>query len=135
MISAKELEERNKAKHDVRKELFTRILTQMCRRIDMFHSLGKTECTLTIPEFIWGYPAYDVAQTTMYMHRQLVRLGYRASIMGEGLLHAAWGPPPRKKQKQKQKRIEEEKDLPSFANLRKAADELRKKYTTSTNKS
>ena len=135
MISAKELEERNKAKLNVKKELFTRILTQMCRRIDMFHSLGKSECTLTIPEFIWGYPTYDVAQTTMYMHRQLVRLGYRTSILSEGMIYAAWGPPPKKKKKTSQPQREmEEKDLPSFANLRKAADELRKKYTSGTSK-
>ncbi len=132
MISARELEERNKAKHDVKKELFKRILTQMCRRIDMFHSLGKTECTLTVPEFIWGYPAYDVLQVTFYMHRQLVRLGYRTSILGSGLLHAAWGPPPKKKTKTTRKQLEQ--DLPTFANLRKAADDLRKKYTSGTNK-
>ncbi len=134
MISAKELEERNKAKHNVKKELFTKILTQMCRRIDMFHSLGKTECTLTIPEFIWGYPAYNTFQVTLYMHRQLIRLGYRTSILGEGLLHAAWGPPPKHKKKKATVAKQLEEDLPSFANLRKAADELRKKYTTNTNK-
>ena len=134
MISAKELEERNKAKQDVKKELFKRILTQMCRRIDMFHSLGKSECTLTVPEFIWGYPAYNVLQVTFYMHRQLVRLGYRTSILGEGLLHVAWGAPPKKKKKKKLETKQLEQDLPSFANLRKAADDLRKKYTSGTNK-
>jgi hypothetical protein len=134
MISARELEERNKAKHDVKKELFTKILIQMCRRIDMFHSLGQTECTLAVPEFILGYPAYNTLSVTMYMHRQLLRLGYRASILGEGLIHAAWGPPPKDKKKKTAVAKQIEADLPSFANLRKAADELRKKYTPNTNK-
>jgi hypothetical protein len=134
MISAKELAERNKTKRNVKKELFTKILSQMCRRIDMFHSYGKTECILTIPEFIWGYPTYEMTQTTLYMHRQLVRLGYRTSILSGGMIHVAWGPPPKKKKKTLQKRELEEQDLPSFANLRKAADDLRKKYTSNTNK-
>lgn len=130
MISAKELEERNKAKHNIKKELYTRILSQMCRRIDMFHTLGKTECSLTVPEFVFGFPAYDASSVTYYMHRQLVRLGYRTSILGEGLLYVSWGPPPKKKQTKKSVKQEEE-TLPSFANLRKAADDLRKKYTKS----
>lgn len=130
MISARELEERNKAKRNIKKELYTRILYQFCRRIDMFHTMGKTECSLTVPEFIFGFPAYDTASVTFYMHRQLKRLGYRVSILGEGLLYVAWGPPPKKKIQQQQRRELEEEALPSFANLRKAADDLRKKYTT-----
>jgi hypothetical protein len=50
------------------------------------------------------------------------------------MIHVAWGPPPKKKKKTLQKRELEEQDLPSFANLRKAADDLRKKYTSNTNK-
>lgn len=128
MISAKELEERNKNKHNIKKELYTRILSQLCRRIDMFHTLGKKECSLNIPEFVFGYPAYDISAVTMYMYRQLVRLGYRTSILSEGMLYVSWGPKPKTK---KSKTEDDSKDLPSFANLRKAADDLRKKYTSS----
>lgn len=128
MISAKELEERNKNKHNIKKELYTRILSQMCRRIDMFHTLGKKECSLNVPEFVFGYPAYNVSEVTMYMYRQLVRLGYRTSILGEGMMYVSWGPKPKKKTKTKD---DDSDTLPSFANLRKAADDLRKKYTSS----
>jgi hypothetical protein len=129
MLSAKDLEERSKAKKNLKKELYTRILSQFCRRIDMFHTLGKTDCSLRVPEFVFGYPAYDVFPVTLYMHRQLVRLGYRTSVLGEGLLHVAWGPKPKKKSTTKNN-TEEDSSLPSFANLRKAADDLRKKYTS-----
>lgn len=135
IVSAKDLEDKNTLKKNARKELYTRILTQLCRKIQMYHELGRTECAVDIPEFIFGYPAYDLYNMTVYMHRQLTRLKYRASVLEIGRLYIAWGPKPSKKKKklvQIGQPVEEEGDLPSLANLKKAADELRKKYTSGT---
>lgn len=133
MLSAKDLEERDKMKKDIKKEFYTRVLSQMCRKIDMYYSLGRTECILNIPEYIFGYPSYNIDQMTVYMHRQFKHLGYRTSILSSGLLHVAWGKPPKpKKEKDDLPILQLENDLPSFANLKKAADSLRKKYTSNT---
>ena len=131
MLSAKDLDERDKMKKDMKKEFYTRVLSQMCRKIDMYYTLGRTECILNIPEYIFGYPSYNIEQMTVYMHRQFKHLGYRASILASGILHVAWGKPPKPK-KEKTPTFQIEQDLPSFANLKKAADSLRKKYTSTT---
>ena len=128
MLSARELEERNKNKRAVKKELYTRILTQMCRKIDMHYTLGQGECMLKIPEFVFGFPSFRMDHMTIYIHRQLERLGYRMSILSLGLLYAAWGPKKKPKKKPNVTVREEENQLPSLANLKKAADSLRKKY-------
>jgi hypothetical protein len=138
IVSAKDLEDKNTLKKNARKELYTRILTQLCRKIHMYHELGRTECAVDIPEFIFGYPAYDLYAMTVYMHRQLTRLKYRTSVLEIGRLYIAWGPKPLKRKKKTfqvgggVKAPPEDDDLPSLANLKKAADELRKKYTPST---
>jgi hypothetical protein len=126
LLSARDLEERNQAKKSVKKELYTRILIQICRKIDLYHTLGKSECILNIPEYVFGFPTFDTTRMTMYIHRQLVRLGYRASILTVGVIHTAWG--PKKKIKKSKKEQQEEDELPNLANLKKAADSLRKKY-------
>lgn len=126
LLSARDLEERNQAKKGVKKELYTRILVQICRKIDLYHTLGKTECIVNIPEYVFGFPTFDTTRMTFYIHRQIVRLGYRASILTVGVIHTAWG--PKKKKKQIKKKEEEEDELPNLANLKKAADSLRKKY-------
>lgn len=131
MLSVKDLEERDKMKKDMKKEFYTRVLSQMCRKIDMYYTLGKTECILNIPEYIFGYPSYNIEKMTLYMHRQFTHLGYRTSILSAGILHVAWGKPP-SKQNKKEIVLNTDNDLPSFANLKKAADSLRKKYTTTT---
>jgi hypothetical protein len=70
-------------------------------------------------------------QMTLYIHRQFVRLGYRVSILSLGLLYVAWGPKKIEKKKVKRKDdTEDDQQLPSLANLKKAADSLRKKYET-----
>jgi hypothetical protein len=134
MLSAKDLEERNKNRKNMKKELYKRILVQLCRKIDLNHTLGKSGCMLKIPEFIFGYPAFDVSQVTLYMYRQLVHLGYRTSVIDtvRGLIHVAWGKKPTKKQSQQPE--DDQDELPSLANLKKAADTLRKKYDLITTK-
>lgn len=115
--------ERNKLKNDVRKEIYTRILTQMCRKIEVAHSLGKDHTILKIPEYIFGYPTYDIIQVTIFIHRQLKRLGYRCSIISSGYIHTAWG------EKKVVVTKEEKETIPTLSNLKKAADSIRKKYT------
>lgn len=134
MLSAKQLLEREKSKKDVKKELYTKILTQICRRINLYHTVGHIECTASIPELVFGYPAFDLDQMTLYMHRQITRLGYRASILYPGVIHIAWGTKKEEPDKKKSSATlppMEHDDLPSLANLKKAADTLRKKYDTS----
>lgn len=136
MLSAKQLLEREKSKKDVKKELYTKILTQICRKINLHHTVGHIECTASIPELVFGYPAFDMDQMTLYMHRQITRLGYRASILYSGVIHIAWGtkkedPAATKKKTSLTLPPMEHDDLPSLANLKKAADTLRKKYDTS----
>jgi hypothetical protein len=134
MLSAKDLQERNKTRKNMKKELYKRILVQLCRKIDMNHTLGNSECMLRIPEFIFGYPAFDTNQVTLYMYRQLINLGYRTSVLDSvhGVIYVAWGKKPTKKQSSA--REENDGDLPSLANLKKAADTLRKKYDLNTTK-
>jgi hypothetical protein len=136
LLSAKDLEERSKTRKNMKKELYKRILVQLCRKIDMNHTLGNSECTLRVPEFIFGYPAFDTSSVTLYMYRQLVNLGYRTSVINSvhGILYVAWGKKPVKKSSVSTTAIDDQDDLPSLANLKKAADTLRKKYDSNTTK-
>ena len=130
MLSAKELMEREKNKNNVKKETYKKILTQMCRKIEVAYTLKKDKTLLKIPEFMIGYPIYDMGHVTLYIHRQLKRLGYRCSIIDLGHIYVAWG---EKKKETKVTKIEEE-TLPTLSNLKKTANDIRKKYTQDNNK-
>ena len=130
MISAKNLLEREKNKSNVKKETYKKILTQMCRKIEVAYTLKKDRTLLKIPEFMIGYPVYDMRHVTIYIHRQLKLLGYRCSIIDIGQIYVAWG---EKKKETKITKVEEE-SLPTLSNLKKTANDIRKKYTQDNNK-
>jgi hypothetical protein len=128
MISAKELKEREVVKNSLKKELYKKLLEQFCRKIEMFNSLGQENCTVTIPEFVFGWPTYDVYSVTVYIHRQLRHLSYRVSIIDRNKIHVSWGAKEKKIRKKKDEPVKEQVELTTLANLKKAADGLRKKF-------
>ena len=130
MLSANDLRERDRIKKEARKEIFKTILTRICNKIDLAYTLRRSESVVEVPEFIFGFPAYNHEFATDYISRQLRRLGYRTSVLGLGKIHVAWGvkKTPKKKAPPNPLGRPDEDDLNGLANLKKTADALRKKY-------
>jgi hypothetical protein len=127
MLSVSDIRERDNIKKEARKELYKKILGQVCIKIEFAYSLRQDQTIIEIPEFLFGYPAFDHRFATEYINKQLINLGYRTSILGLGKIHVAWRA---KKHSTQKKPIADdtENDLNSLANLKKTADALRKKY-------
>jgi hypothetical protein len=129
IVSAEDLERMNSEKRELKKEVLIRILNSLCKKISFAYSLGKDEILVQIPEMIFGYPTYKLSFVTLYMNRQLQNLGYSTSIMGTGLINISWKVHKTKEivVKKKIKTIHVE-ELDSLANLKKTANQIRKKY-------
>jgi hypothetical protein len=91
MISAKELAEKEKLRLNVRKDTYRALLDQFCRKIRTASNLGNKDVTLSVPPFVIGFPAYDLATTVTYMSRQLERLGYHVERVGLVDMRVTWG--------------------------------------------
>jgi hypothetical protein len=127
IVSAEDLERMNSEKRELKKEVLIRILNSLCKKISFAYSLGKDEILVQIPEMIFGYPTYKLSFVTLYMNRQLQNLGYSTSIMGTGLINISWKVHKTKEILVKKKTIHVE-ELDSLANLKKTANQIRKKY-------
>ena len=131
MISAQNLAEREHKRLEVRKATYKAILEQLCRKIKAASELGERSLFLTIPPFTIGYPAYEIDSTTVYIQRQLVRLGYKVIKVARGTLGVSWGDTKPKGPVIIDHSVEEEStrniSLPSLANLQKTAAKLRGK--------
>jgi hypothetical protein len=131
MISAQNLAEREHKRLEVRKATYKAILEQLCRKIKAASELGERSLFLTIPPFTIGYPAYDIDSTTVYIQRQLDRLGYKVIKVARGTLGISWGDTKTKGPVIIDHSAEEEStrniSLPSLANLQKTAAKLRGK--------
>jgi hypothetical protein len=122
MISAKEIAAKEKLRRDVRKETYKALLEQFSRKIKTQSEIGNKFTDLTIPPFLIGYPRYNIAKTTEYMTRQLVRLGYTVQRTGPINLRISWARAPSNSAP-----VEDvpEDILPGLANLQKTAQKLR----------
>jgi hypothetical protein len=130
MISAQNLAEREHKRLEVRKATYKAILEQLCRKIKSASELGERSLFVTIPPFTIGYPAYEIETTTVYIQRQLERLGYKVIKVAQATLGVSWCAKP-KGPVIIDHSVEEEStrsiSLPSLANLQKTAAKLRGK--------
>jgi hypothetical protein len=131
MISAQNLAEREHKRLEVRKATYKAILEQLCRKIKAASELGERSLFLTIPPFTIGYPAYESDSTTVYIQRQLDRLGYKVIKVARGTLGVSWGDTKPRGPVIIDHSVEEEStrsiEFPSLANLQKTAAKLRGK--------
>jgi len=130
IISFEDIERKNAAKREAKKEILIKILNMISRKISFAYSLGKTETLIQIPEMMFGYPSYNLPFVTVYMNKQLQNLGYSTSIMGVGLINISWRVHKTKEIQLNTKTVtfKKHEDLDSLANLKKTANQLRKKY-------
>jgi hypothetical protein len=121
MITVKDLAEKDKVRRNVKKEIYTSILGQFSRRIKARFDLGDKKTTLSVPLFLVGYPRYDLAQAVRYLGRQLLRSGYRVTMVSPVSFEVSW-----EKLKEQEPVVEEtvepEFSFPSLMNLKKTAD-------------
>lgn len=103
----------------VKKELYKTILSSFSKKIKAAVEMGNQQVFLTVPTFVFGYPVFDTSAATVYLMRQLTRLGYTVTRYGDTEIYVTW------KKEAVQEEVEAE-DLPVFVNLRKAADNIRK---------
>jgi hypothetical protein len=127
VVSARELAEREKKRLDVRKATYKAILEQFSRKIANVASLGGHDLMLTTPQFLIGFPAYDIHTATSYLERQLSRLGYTARRAMPTVIHVSWNKPVPSSRPVVIDHSHDDEQLPSLVNLAKTAQKIRGK--------
>ena len=121
MISVSDISRIERKRLKLKKELYKSILEQFSRKIKLSVEHGHTQVFLTVPEFVFGFPSFDRFSATNYLIRQLQLLGYNVVRYGDFEIYITWI-------REAEPSKEEDMDiLPSLVNLRKAADNIRKK--------
>lgn len=124
-VSAKEIAALEKARKDLKKEMYQAMLEQFSRKIRTSLELGRKEAILTVPPFVIGYPKYDLAKAVMYMSRQLIKLGYQVELVGPFDIKVRWNKPVRAAPEPDEFEGDSVDILPGLMNLQKTAQKLR----------
>ena len=127
MISVEEIHSLENKRKTIKKEIYTKIYEDISRKIRAAVGLGHKQIIVHIPGYLFGYPTYDHRKASIYMKRQLEHSGFFVTVLSPGELYISW---KREDNKQtplpKYDQQEDEEDFPTFVNLKKVANKLRK---------
>jgi hypothetical protein len=118
MISVKEIHEIENKRKKIKKEIYTKIYEQFCKRIKMSVEMGTKYTELAVPTFLMGYPTFDQIQAAVYLRRQLLNAGFVVRNISPTEFRVSWGV---RSSHPKQPPPEEPEALPSLINLKKLA--------------
>lgn len=90
MFSVQDIQRMNQQKVSIKKETFGVLLKKFSHKIKSTYLAGGTNTVLRIPPLVLGYPMYDMHQATMYLKRQLDRLGYQTAVPFDGAIYVSW---------------------------------------------
>ena len=124
-LSAKQVVQLEQKRTNSKKEYYKALLEQFCRKIKTAVELGNRDAILTVPPFLVGYPKYDVAQTVLYMSRQLQRLGYVVNLAGPLDIRVQWNKAVKFQTEIEREEIDPLTYMPSLANLKKTAEKIK----------
>jgi hypothetical protein len=125
-LTIQEIQRLDEKRSKIKKEIYTRIYEDCCRKIRSAASLGETQVFLKLPTFLFGYPVFDIVKASKYTKRQLEHGGFSVIIVSDPYeLYVSWKQP---KGTPQPVTIPQEEDvtLPNLMNLKKLANKLRK---------
>jgi len=130
MININKIKKIEDSKRQIRKEIYKKIFEQFSRKIQISVDARQKQVILRVPEFLIGYPSYDVIKAAVYLKRQLELSGFQVAEISAISFHVSWFI-KRQKVIENLPRYPEppsftEEQFPSLINLKKAA----KKYST-----
>ena len=108
----------------IRKEIYQRIYEQFCRKIKTSTEMGYKCAMLTVPSVVFGYPTFDRQVAAHYLCRQFMNGGFEARMADAYTIYVSWNIQKRSKKyapKQKEPEQEEDFEMPTLMNLKKAA--------------
>lgn len=126
-LTIQEIQRLDEKRSKIKKEIYTRIYDDCCRKIRSAASLGETQVFLKLPTFLFGYPTFDILKASKYTKRQLEHGGFSVVVISDPReLYVSWKQP---KGTQPIAVPQEDVTLPNLMNLKKLANKLRKAKT------
>jgi hypothetical protein len=92
----------NKKKRESKKlEMFSHILENCCKVIKKCDEIRVTHCVFEVPEYIFGYPLYNLNDCIVYLLQELTKGGFKVQYIFPNTLIISWhiptkaiAPPP-----------------------------------------
>lgn len=121
MITIDKIKQIEERRRKVRKETYTKIYEQFCRKIQAAVNANQKSVILQVPVFLIGYPTYNIEKASAYVKRQLLLGGFSIRNIDNLQFCVTWHIPKTTHETYEP----EDTYLPSLINLKKAANKYR----------
>jgi hypothetical protein len=126
MISVEEIHSLEQKRKTIKKEIYTKIYEDISRKIRNAAGIGHKQIIAHVPGYLFGYPTYDHGKASNYMKRQFEYSGFFVTVLSPGELYISWKREDKKQPPLPVHQEDEQEDFPTFVNLKKIANKLRK---------
>lgn len=90
MVKAADLKKRQKEIENVKFKTFEKILKLIEKKIILASSVNYYSIWFEIPEFILGYPKYELTECVEYLEKKLEEDGFKTKIYQINFLYVEW---------------------------------------------
>lgn len=73
-----------------RRESFNKVLDMCYKMIDKSSKLDNVACFFDVPEFVIGYPLFNLNECIVYVYNNLVRNGFTVNYIFPRILYISW---------------------------------------------
>jgi len=84
------LQKKHNAKLRTRLEIYEKILNRIYNRIDIASNVENTNCVFDIPEYIYGFPIYNIRACAEYLSKKLISNGFHVKYIKPNILYIYW---------------------------------------------
>lgn len=127
MINIAKIKKIEESKRQIKKEIYKKIFEQFSRKIQVSVDASQKQTIVQVPNFLLGYPSYDVEKAGVYLKRQLELSGFQVTPISPIIFTVSWYTQKEKTQKEYIPVYDptppsfSEEQFPSLINLKKAA--------------
>lgn len=80
-------------KNDLRRECFDKITDMCVKKIVRSAAMNMTQCFFEVPEFVLGFPLYDINECILHVVKGLQGAGYVIKYFFPRVIHVSWASP------------------------------------------
>ena len=89
-LTVNELQETEKNKHKINKEIYRTILSDCEKRIKSQNSIGNSQMIIRIPFMLFDKPLYNITHAMMYVIKKLKENGFTIVNIYENNIQIKW---------------------------------------------
>jgi len=127
-ISINDIQKIENSRREIKKDIYKKIYEQFSKKIKTVVELGHKQIFLRIPQFLIGFPSYDVVKAGNYIQRQYDNSGFIVHRTSPIDLYVSWDTSGKKTKPAKPAYEYDSFDdpsLPSLINLKKLASKYK----------